>query len=321
MKIKQAEKKIADCGIIVGRFQIDQLHKAHVDLIQGVCDLHPKVIIFLGVSPCMVTKYNPLDFESRKQMILEKFPSVNVLYIKDTPSDKVWSQDLDGKIGDLITPNQTVTLYGSRDSFIKYYSGKYPTQELLQEEYISASEVRNTLSKKVINTPQFRAGVIWAAYNKYPITYPTVDIAIIDGAKNRILLGRKRNEDLFRFVGGFAEPNSESYEEDARREVMEETGLEISAIDYVGSFKVDDWRYRKETDQIKTLFFIGSYCFGKAEASDDLEEVKWFDLDGFDINGLVPCHKMMFKALLSKMEEDKYIEDSINDMAYSRKRK
>ena len=40
-----------DVGIIVGRFQVDELHDAHVDLIQYVFDQHPKVIIFLGLSP------------------------------------------------------------------------------------------------------------------------------------------------------------------------------------------------------------------------------------------------------------------------------
>jgi bifunctional NMN adenylyltransferase/nudix hydrolase len=63
-----------DVGVIVGRFQVPELHDAHKDLIETVCDKHDKVIIFLGLSPLMVTRENPLDFESRKQMILESSP-------------------------------------------------------------------------------------------------------------------------------------------------------------------------------------------------------------------------------------------------------
>ena len=63
-----------DVGVIVGRFQVPELHPGHIDLIQTVCDAHDKVVIFLGLSPLMVTRENPLDFESRKQMILAKFP-------------------------------------------------------------------------------------------------------------------------------------------------------------------------------------------------------------------------------------------------------
>ncbi len=93
-----------DVGVIIARFQVHELHEGHIDLIKNVCSEHEKVIIFLGLSPCMVTQNNPLDFESRKQMILDKFPSVNVLYIKDQEEDKNWSKELDEKINDLIFP-------------------------------------------------------------------------------------------------------------------------------------------------------------------------------------------------------------------------
>jgi len=63
-----------DVGIIIGRFQVHQLTQAHKELIQFVIDRHTKVVIFLGLSPLLVTRNNPLDFESRKQMILKEFP-------------------------------------------------------------------------------------------------------------------------------------------------------------------------------------------------------------------------------------------------------
>lgn len=302
--LKNKQDKI-DCGVLVGRFQTHELHQGHIDLIKTIVGNHPKTIIFLGLSPCRVTRNNPLDFESRKQMILKEFPDVNVLYIKDTPTDDVWSKSLDEKIGDIIGPNQTVVLYGSRDCFIKHYTGKYKTQELLQETYVSGSEVRNSISKKVKNTAEFRKGVIWAAYNQYPKVWATVDIAIMDEDENRVLLARKPNEAQYRFIGGFAEPNSDSYEQDAKREVMEEAGVEVSEMEYLGSFKISDWRYEQEMDKIKTVFFKCRYMYGRPQANDDVCEVRWFDIKDFDIEILVSNHKKLMKVLLEDLTDDR----------------
>ena len=260
--MKKVELPKADVAVIAARFQVHELHSAHEDLIKSVCNEHDKVIIFLGLSPLMVTQNNPLDFESRKQMILKQFPEVNVLYIKDVNNDEAWSERLDEQISDIVSPNQSVVLYGSRDSFIDHYSGKFNTIELQQETFISGTEIRKSIGRKVKNTPAFRAGVIWAAYNQYPKVYATVDVAILDEDEKRLLLARKPFEKLYRFVGGFADPKSSSYEEDARREVAEEAGIEITDPQYVGSYYIDDWRYRSEVDKIKTLFFKARIMFG-----------------------------------------------------------
>lgn len=294
-----------DVGIVIARFQVHELHEGHIDLIKNVCAEHEKVIVFLGLSPCMVTQNNPLDFESRKQMILEKFPNVNVLYIKDQADDNNWSKELDEKIGDLVGPNQTAVLYGSRDSFIKYYSGSYATQELIQDIFISGSEIRKSISKKVKNTPEFRAGVIWAAYNQYPKVFPTVDVAIFNSDGNKVLLGRKPKETLFRFIGGFASTKDSSYEEDAIREVEEETGIVIDYPEYIGSYLIDDWRYRNEKDKIKTLFFVATHVSGIPNASDDIAEVKWFDIKDLKEEDVVNTHKVLVRALNWYLETDK----------------
>lgn len=297
-------------GVIIGRFQVPNLHEAHLELIKSIVDTHDKVIIFLGLSPCKTTTNNPLDFESRKQMILEKFPDVNVLYIKDEMSDEVWSKKLDNQIKDLVGPNQTVALYGSRESFLPFYKGKYPTIELEPMRYVnSGTDIRRDVSNKVKASPDFRAGVIWAVNNQFPSVYPTVDIAIIDWDKNRILLGRKPNEDKYRFPGGFAMPDSECYEDDAKRETMEETGLEVGDLTYVGSMKVNDWRYKKEVNKIKTLLFTAKYIFGCPKAGDDLSEVRWFDLNTLTDDVFVPNHKMLFAKVgqwINKITNEKF---------------
>jgi bifunctional NMN adenylyltransferase/nudix hydrolase len=298
--MKKKEQPPADVGVLVGRFQVHELHEAHIDLIESVCYEHDKVIIFLGLSPLMVTQNNPLDFESRKQMLLKEFPEVTVLYIKDVNDDKAWSTRLDEQIGDVANPNQSVVLYGSRDSFISHYSGKFDTIELQQETFISGTEIRKSIGRKVKNTEEFRTGVIWAAFNQYPKVYPTVDVAILDKDESRVLLARKPFEKKYRFIGGFADPKSISFEADARREVSEEAGIEITDPQYVGSYLIDDWRYRSEVDKIKTTFFKANIMYGKPRAADDVCEVRWFDIDDLTPEQLVPEHGILLEALLKK---------------------
>lgn len=267
-----------DVGIIVGRFQVPDLHASHIDLIQSVRKNHPKVIIFLGVSPLLVSTNNPLDFESRKQMLLEKFPDVTVLYLKDTKYDTVWSKRLDEQIKDVVSDNQTVSLYGSRDSFISRYSGKFPVVELESKSHLSGSDIRKSIKAKVRPSYDFRAGVIWAALNRFKQTFHTVDVAIYNEDETEVLLGKKPYNDKWQFIGGFTTPESNSDEEDARREVMEESGLEVTSLQYIGSCNINDWRYKNEQDKIRTTLFKTHRAFGTAKGADDLPEVKWFKI-------------------------------------------
>lgn len=287
-----------DVGVIIGRFQVHELHEAHLDLIRHVCEQHDKVLILLGVSPLRLSTHNPLDFEARKQMILAEFPTITVLYVKDQPSDEVWSHKVDEMVADFCGPSQTAVLYGSRDSFIAHYVGTLPTRELLPESVMSGSAIRKQIARSSARaSADFRAGVIAASQGRFPTSFATVDVAILDPARG-ILLGRKSNERLYRFIGGFADPKSPSYEADARREVQEETGVSVDGLVYLGSTTIDDWRYRNEPDGIKTLFFAATYVAGRAAPADDIEEVRWFSRDDPTLESqIVPTHRPLLAML------------------------
>ena len=136
-------------------------------------------------------------------------------------------------------------------------------------------------------------------------TFALVCLAVedLDEAEERVLLGRKPFEKEYRFVGGFADPRSVSYEQDARREVQEEAGVEITDPEYIGSFIVDDWRYRQEVDRIKTSFFKAKIVFGKPRAGDDVCEVRWFDIDTLKPSMIVETHGILLEALLKNMNK------------------
>jgi bifunctional NMN adenylyltransferase/nudix hydrolase len=109
--------------------------------------------------------------------------------------------------------------------------------------------------------------------------YATVDIAVLKYGDSQVLLGKKHNSTQWRFPGGFSDPADDNYEAAARRELQEECGdIEINDLQYIGSAKIDDWRYRSEEDKIITLFFKAQWVFGNEKASDDLKELAWFQI-------------------------------------------
>jgi bifunctional NMN adenylyltransferase/nudix hydrolase len=303
----------ADVGILIGRFQVDNLHQSHIELIDFVQSNHSRTIIFLGYSPIPCTQNNPLPWRARKQMILEKYPNVDVLFIKDVNNDEVWSKKLDEYIEDLIG-HKSAVLYGGRDSFIPHYHGKYPTCELMMEQYCSGTDIRQNIGNNTISSSDFRAGVIFATQNQYPTSIPTVDIAIIKHVNyqegyasdnnwveyDAVLLVRKPNEEKWRFPGGFVKPG-ETWEQAVKREGYEETDLEFDDLKYIGSYSIDDWRYSKEINKITTSFFKAKYIFGSEKGQDDVKEAKWFDLKKLNENYFVEEHKILFKTLINNL--------------------
>lgn len=316
----------ADVGIVVGRFQTPWLHPGHKELLDNVLSIHQRVIIFLGVSELRNTLNNPLDVKARRVMIEEDYPQIEIHYIRDEPTNEGWSNRLDGLIKEHLKPTQSCMLYGSRDSFLDLYTGKLPTTELESSQMFSATEVRKQVRNSFKPSREFRAGMVAATAERYPTAFQAVDVAIIEyklakpelgvwggtvipgglpvanpTRPTRLLLGRKPNQKLFRFVGGFSDPKSPSLEVDAQREVYEETGLSVGGMQYLGSFLIDDWRFKNEQDKIKSVLFKGTYSHGRAEAQDDIEEVKWFDLDKIKEDDIVPEHRPLFKKLMNNL--------------------
>lgn len=290
--------KTTQHGVIIGRFQTPELHSEHIKLIQYVLDRHEKVILFLGVSPTLANKKHPMDFITRKYMIEEQFgiSKLTIMPLSDNKSNEIWSKQLDSKIKEVF-PLGSVTIYGSRDSFIPYYFGVNKTLELQPDVFVSATDIREVASKKVIGSSEFRAGIIYSVYNQFPTVYGTVDVAIIKD--DEILLGQKLGETEWRFIGGFVDTTDESDEAAAKRETLEETGLEVADLEYICSMQVEDWRYRGIKDRsIMTRFFKAKYIFGCPTPQDDINALKWFKLTPELENILVEEHKKLFKKLI-----------------------
>lgn len=299
--------KNADTAVIVGRFQVHDLHEGHKKLIDAIQQFHEKIVIFLGVAK-FKSKQNPLDYISREKMIKEYYPNITVCPISDQFSDDVWSKELDSRIRE-ISPNGTIILYGGRDSFISHYTGKFPTEEILFQETVkfSSTEIRRQLSRVVENNKYFRHGVIYATETAFDRINPTVDVAILkklEGAHGYIwlvLLGRKKGEWLWRFPGGFVDIKDKSYEQAARREAFEETNIDITDPEYISSIKIDDWRGTPDSG-IMTSFYKCYLLSGKEKAKDDLEEIKWFNTNELNEVSLMPNHIILKNILLKHLD-------------------
>lgn len=293
------QEKATDIGVIIGRFQVHKLHTEHVKLLNYVISRHEKVIIFLGTTQAINTRRNPMDFITRKLMIENVVKVSAILPLPDQKSDAVWSQQIHDKVREVF-PSGDVTLYGSRDSFIPYYSGKWKTCELEPDTYVSATDIRDQISKKTLASEEFRAGIIYSIYSHYPTTFSTIDVAIIKG--DEILLGRKKNEVAWRLIGGFVDPTDESDIAACKREVMEETGLEVSDFKFICSKKIRDWRYAGINDKgVMTRFYSAKYIFGAPEPNDDIVELKWVKLANLQDCKIVKEHNELIEELIATL--------------------
>lgn len=291
-------------GVLVGRFQVTDLHDGHMELFRQVRNRHKGnggVIVFVGCAPAGITQDNPLDFATRKAMIQAKFPDFTVLPLKDTRSDETWSDNLDEKIDEAIgSCLAEVTLYGGRDSFVPHYSGRHTPVELtlpVEIVAIKGTDNRKEFSNNVIESPEFRAGMIYAANHLWPVTLMMVDVAILSYDRSEVLLAQKPGENKWRFIGGHVETRKGTVEKNARLEVLEESGVDLIDQEYIGSAVIDDWRYRQPDRSVMTAFYAGRVSNMAAKAGDDVHTVHWFRLDQLTTFQMVTEHMELLMML------------------------
>ncbi|MEL7003653.1 MAG: NUDIX domain-containing protein [Bacteroidota bacterium] len=295
-------------GVIIARFQTPYLHDGHIELINNVKSKHNRTIIVLGVSRITGSRKNPYDYYTREKLIKSAYKDLLILPLSDHPSDPVWTSNLDDLLNNTF-PGSDFLLYGSRDSFIPYYNGKYETIELPEHGDYNATELRKKYADKVFESKDFRAGILYAVHNQYKKVYPTVDIAVFKNNKREILLGKKAINNKWRLIGGFVDPEDEGFEKAAQRELAEEAGpIETTPLTYETSAKIDDWRYRNEADKIITTLYSCDYISGVHKAQDDIIDLEWFEVEA--LSGMIKEHKIseehigLFELLIKKYDKN-----------------
>jgi len=260
-------------GVVVGCFQVPTLHKGYRRVLDQAAAAHEHLLVVIQTNKSVPNAKNPLSFAMRRMMIAKEYPQATIVELSDHPDQAVWSENLDVLV-EKTHPNTSALLYDSRDSLLSSYTGK---KAVATNESRVNDAHRPHAAKRVLSSPAFRRGVIHVHATRFPIVFPTVDIAIVRPSDQVILLaGKKVDGGKLRFVGGFIDPADESAEAAAKREVTEEV-LDTETCDYryIGSKKVDDWRYHGMPDGIMTTFFQATYVSGTPKPGDDIDHLEW----------------------------------------------
>ena len=280
-------------GVIVGRFQIPYPHAGHLDLINHVLNKSDRVLIFVGDSPANLNDKNPIPANLLLDNILNINNKIEAKTIKDHPSDSHWSYTLDTEILTLTDNKDEITLYGSRNSYLTVYNGKFKIEYYNPIREISSTDIRKSI--KPCNSEDFLNGMIYAQNYRFSEVYPTVDILVYNMSFGKILLGRKPGHHLWQLPGGFIN-KGEKASEAAIREFSEECpDIKTTPLRYIDTFPIEDYRYKDTKDGILTTLFKCTYQKGDLIAGDDLEELAWFTLkEANEI--IVNNHKKLLNA-------------------------
>ena len=244
--MKHIQKKI---GVVIARLQTPTLHAGHCHVLDHAKNRNDILCVILGNHGGVPHDRYPLDIAARTKMVQAAYPQAIVLELTDRSLNDVWSKELD----ELLRKNfvdDLITLYGSRDSFIPYYTGTFKTESVEPIVCPSATEIRTEECTVVSDHIEFRRGMIYASLSRFPVVYSTVDTVpytIKRDGTVEILVGQKLEDgDKYRTIGGFVAPKDISHAQAAKRELWEEVGMiEVGTPEYVGSFKIVNHRHHK----------------------------------------------------------------------------
>jgi len=115
-------------------------------------------------------------------------------------------------------------------------------------------------------------------FTAYAHSQPTACALVVDGG--RLLLARRAREPergKWDLPGGFLEEGEHPLEA-LRRELREETGLEVEPLDFVGVW-MDRYGEGEAAPATLNLYWTARVLAGEPAPADDVSELRWFARD------------------------------------------
>jgi ADP-ribose pyrophosphatase YjhB (NUDIX family) len=113
----------------------------------------------------------------------------------------------------------------------------------------------------------------------YPSSKPTAGALCIDG-EGRLLLARRGARPFagrWDIPGGFLDEGEHPLD-GLRRELLEETGLEVEPLEFVGAW-VDRYGGDSTAEATLNLYWTARVVAGDPKPADDVSQLRWFQAD------------------------------------------
>jgi 8-oxo-dGTP diphosphatase len=113
----------------------------------------------------------------------------------------------------------------------------------------------------------------------YAQSAPAVSALVVDDGGNVLLARRAHEPDagLWDLLGGFLEEGEHPLD-GLRRELLEETGLEVEPGEFLGFF-MDTYGDGAEASSVLNLVWGARLAPGEPSPADDVSELRWFPRD------------------------------------------
>jgi bifunctional NMN adenylyltransferase/nudix hydrolase len=323
-----------DAVVVAARFQ--PLHAGHLAAIHAARARAPRVLVVVLGADCAPTLKTPWSTAERLAALADALPAcpaIDILTVRDVPYDVArWSRALDAAVGALLPSSTRIALVAdpapaglwprrwirtTRDA--GFAAGEAALRDELlwgPETEWARLEPRLPLSqtdalRRWHDGPQglrlrdeaafiraFRAR--WASA-PYPPVFVTVDAVVVwRGELLLIQRGRAPGRDLWALPGGFLDQH-ETLEAAARREVAEETGLELAVASAVSTRVFDE---PGRSLRGRTLTHAFHFALDDArprplvEGADDARAAAWFPCTALAPETLFEDHYAILQVVL-----------------------
>lgn len=177
----------------------------------------------------------------------------------------------------------------------KFSSDPYALENYQELEELALAQLSTLQQEEVSENPYQRD------------IYPTVNVSvrtIVTNDKNQVLMVKEKSEQLWSFPGGWCDV-FESPQENAKKEVLQESGYDVQIKRLLAVFFRDNYKPKHKSLISEYVLYFHAEVIGKVqEHNHEVLDVNFFDLDNLP--------DLSFKN--SRVEVSRALDCLINDM-------